>query len=63
MSDNIIEFESKMPHKVSETICIKCGYRCIDVRPASCLLKDLECAGCHKIGFIIETGQELEETK
>lgn len=61
MMDNIIDFEKNLAHAVSETICVKCGYRCIDVRPASCLLKDLECGGCGKIGFIIETGQILEE--
>lgn len=61
MKKNVIEFESKMPHKVSEVICVKCGYRCIDVRPADVLLKNLECDGCHKKGFIIETGQDIIE--
>lgn len=59
--NKVISFEENIPHRVSETICVKCGYRCIDVRPETVRLKSLECGGCHKIGFIIETGQILEE--
>lgn len=61
MSDaRVLEFEANLPHKVSEVICVKCGYRAICVRPADVLLKKLQCGGCKKIGFVIETGQELE---
>ena len=43
-----------------ETICIKCYQRNITVSPTYVLLKDLECENCGK-GFIIKTGQWLEE--
>ena len=56
----ITPIEAGMPHKVSETICVDCGYRCIDVRPVLVLLKNLECGGCGKTGFIIETGEVLD---
>jgi nitrite reductase/ring-hydroxylating ferredoxin subunit len=49
-----------MPHKVSEVICVKCGERWIAMRPEQTLLKDLECPN-HHAGFVIETGEELEE--
>ena len=56
----VIPIEEKMPHVVSEVICVKCGHRWISVRPQHTLLKDLECPNCGQ-GFVIETGQELEE--
>ena len=45
MSDanKVIPIEAKMPHKVSEVICVRCCKRWIDVRPEGTLLKDLEC--------------------
>ena len=30
----IIPIEANLPHKVSEVICVRCGRRWIDVRPA-----------------------------
>lgn len=57
----IIPIEEKMPHKVSEVICVKCGKRWIDVRPEGVLLKDMECAGCGLTGFVIETGEEIND--
>lgn len=57
----ITNIDEHMPHKVSETICVKCGHRQIDVRPEGTLLKDLECPECGRIGFIIETGEEIAE--
>lgn len=55
----IIPFESNMPHKFSEVICIKCGKRWIAVRPEITLLKDLECENCGQ-GFVIETGEVVD---
>lgn len=55
----IIPIEANQPHRVSEVICVKCGRRWISVRPATCLLKDIECPDCGA-GFVIETGQDLE---
>ena len=54
----IIEFPD--PHKFSEVICVKCGYRWIAVRPVSVLLKKLICKNCGT-GFVIETGEPMEE--
>lgn len=61
----IIDFESelekRLPHKVSEVICVRCGKRVICVRPVGARLKDLECSGCGQTGYIIETGEEMGE--
>lgn len=48
-------------HYVHESICVNCGYRFIHVRPTSVLLKDCECAECKQTGFIIKTGQEIDD--
>ena len=58
---NVISIESNLSHKMSEVICVKCGHRYICVRPEVTLLKNLECGDCGKIGFIIETGEEINE--
>lgn len=54
------DFEARLPHKVSEVICVKCGKRWICVRPDTTLLKDLECERCGR-GYVIETGERMEE--
>lgn len=56
----IKHIEELKPHKASEVICVKCGRRWIAVRPADTLLKQLECPDCGA-GFVIETGEEVEE--
>ena len=56
----LIDIDNNIPHKVSEVICIKCLHRWIAVRPAASKLKNLECAGCHEQGYIIETGEIFE---
>ena len=65
MNEKIISIESNMPHKFSEVICVKCCKRCkhrwIAVRPCDCKLKNLECLQCHKQGYVIETGETMEE--
>lgn len=48
-------------YSVAECICLMCLKRFIDVRPEGLLLKDMECPGCHKTGFIIETGEYLTD--
>ena len=60
MIKNIFDY---IPHKVSEVICLKCLYRWIAARPAETLLKSLECPCCHKSGFVIETGETVEQYK
>ena len=58
----IAEKEKSMPHEVAELMCIKCGKRWIGVYPEKCLLKDIECM-CGEVGYVIKTGQTLEEEK
>ena len=58
---NITPIEEKMPHKVSEVICVRCCKRWIDVRPEGTLLKDMECPGCGQTGGVIETGEEIDD--
>ena len=53
--------ESSGGFEVAEMICLMCLKRFIDVRPVGTLLKNLECPGCHKTGFIIETGEYMTE--
>ena len=57
----IVQLDEYRPHKVSEVICVRCGKRWISVRPAGTLLKEIECPECGE-GFVIETGEELENT-
>ena len=52
--------ESKLPHVVSEVICVRCFERWYAVRPAETLLKDMICLNCLTVGGVIETGEILE---
>lgn len=56
-----ININDNKPHKVSEVICINCQYRWIAVRPTATLLKELECPNCNNQGYVIETGEIMEE--
>lgn len=58
----VIPIEVNMEHTVSEVICLKCLSRWICVRPSSVLLKEIECS-CGSIGYMIETGQDLDVKK
>ena len=57
----VVNIEENTPHKVSEVICIECKHRWIAVRPTTTLLKNLECARCGLQGYVIETGEIMEE--
>ena len=59
MTENILEVP--VEHITQEVICIRCKKRFIDVRPKKLWLKDCECPKCHKKGFLIATGQEIDE--
>lgn len=59
--NNIYDFYENQPHIVSEVICLKCLNRWICVYPEKVLLKELFCDYCEQTGFIIGTGQILEE--
>ena len=61
MTDKIIDFEANLPHDLSEVICVKCLHRYMCIRPTDTLLKNLECPNCSEKGYIIETGQKLQE--
>lgn len=56
----VIDFDANKPHKVSEVVCLMCNTRWIAVRPEETRLKALECPNCGKVGFVIETGEELD---
>lgn len=56
-----VDINDNIPHRVSEVICINCKHRWIAVRPCECKLKELECAGCHQQGYVIETREVFEE--
>jgi hypothetical protein len=56
----VIDIEANQPHKVSEVICILCKHRWLAVRPVEVKLKDLWCR-CGVKGFVIETGEIIEE--
>lgn len=58
-----ISIDDNMPHKVSEVMCIDCKYRWIAVRPTDILLKDLECPRCGLQGYVIETGEVINENE
>ncbi len=57
----VIDIAENTPHKVSVVICLGCLKRFVSVRPVKTLLKDLECPQCHKRGFVIETGETIDE--
>lgn len=59
--NNVIDISANEPHKASEVICVKCGNRWIAVRPETTLLKHLHCPQCENKGFVIETGEEIDD--
>ena len=63
MNDNVISFEENLQHKVQELICIRCKWRGIVVSPVGLWLKDSQCPKCHKEGYLIQTGLDLDEKK
>lgn len=56
-----VPIEERMPHKISEVICTNCLRRWIAVRPEATTLKELQCPGCRKPGYVIETGEEIAD--
>ena len=51
------------PHLVHEAVCLKCLYRFIACYPEKTLLKELECGNCGEVGYVIATGQEIDEVE
>ena len=61
VTPKVIPIEKNMPHKVSEVICVQCHKRWVSVRPKHTLLKDIVCYNCGHAGYVIETGEEMNE--
>jgi DNA-directed RNA polymerase subunit RPC12/RpoP len=59
----LVEIHENEPHRVSEVICVHCGWRWIAVRHHKTKLKELECPDCANQGKVIETGEILEENE
>lgn len=59
----IVDIDANKPHEVSECMCVKCLHRWIDVRPEGVWLKGLECPGCGQSGYVICTGQPIDEER
>lgn len=57
---DIVDISEKQEHIVAELICIRCCKRWISVRPATLLLRNMECPYCKAYGGVIMTGQELD---
>lgn len=58
---DIVDIDANKEHIVQDVICLFCYHRWIDVRPVGCLLKTLECPNCQKVGYVIGTGEPLDE--
>lgn len=56
-------YEENMPHLVQETVCLKCLYRWLDVRPEWTFLRQLECPGCGETGYVIATGEIIDDSE
>ena len=59
---SIRQLEIRYPHEVSELICLKCLNRWIGVTAVGMPLKDMTCV-CGEKGYIIKTGQTIEESE
>lgn len=56
------ENNEDLPHEVAELICLRCLHRWIGVYPQELKLADMECK-CGCVGFIIKTGQTIDESE
>ena len=59
MESKVVDINENTPHKVTEVVCLQCLKRWIAVRPVRTRLVNLECPDCHKQGYVIETGEEI----
>ena len=59
--NKVVEIEANEPHCVCEVVDLKCKHRWIAVFPEKTLLKQLECPKCGAVGFVVKTGQDLED--
>lgn len=56
---DIVDIDSNRPHTVSELICLRCYKRWIAVYPTYSNLINFQCPKCGEVGFVINTGQEI----
>jgi peptide subunit release factor 1 (eRF1) len=59
----VADITENEPHKVSEVICVHCGWRWLAVRHHKTKIKSLECPDCRNQGKVIETGEILEDNE
>ena len=59
----IHDINEKLPHVVREVACMACLHRWIACAPESVWIKDYECPNCEKVGFVIATGQPLDDAE
>lgn len=57
----VVDINANQPHKVSEVICINCKHRWVAVRPVVTQLIKLECPNCNEQGYVIETGEIIDD--
>ena len=57
----VVDIEENEPHCVCEVVDLKCQHRWVAVFPEKTLLKQLECPKCGAVGFVIKTGQDLDD--
>lgn len=50
MSSNVVELNSRRPHRVGPARCRGCGYEATTVSPIACEFP-LECPKCHEFKF------------
>ena len=57
----VVDIESNLPHIVEELMCINCKFRYIGTRSIRVKLKNIVCPKCNQVGFIISTGELIEQ--
>lgn len=55
----VVDISANQHHRISEVICVHCGWRWIAARPIETKLKYLECPDCRNQGKVVETGEIL----
>ena len=57
----VVSIEKNLPHTLAELMCVSCLNRWVGAFPSEKWLDELECPHCFRTGFIINTGQKLDE--
>lgn len=56
----VTHIEQRIPHTVSEVMCVRCVRRWVSVRPEAVKLKELVCPCCEQAGAAVETGERID---